>query len=77
MSRNPFGVQDVPDPDGEDVTAFASGAPLTGSAGDDNAEAWAGQAAATPAWPFFQSRPSRFQRLDQLPSSDALGHGSG
>jgi len=30
MSRNPFGVQDVPDPSGEDVTAFASSVRLTG-----------------------------------------------
>jgi hypothetical protein len=49
MSRNPFGVQDAPDPDGEDVTAFASGVRLTGSADDDNAEAWDGPSAATPA----------------------------
>jgi hypothetical protein len=49
MSRNPFGVQDVPDPDGEDVTAFASGVRLTGSADDDNAEAWDGPSAAAPA----------------------------
>lgn len=40
MTRNPFGVQDVPDPDGEDVTAFATDVRLTGSADDDNAEAW-------------------------------------
>lgn len=44
--RNPFGVQDVPDPDGEDVTAFAGGVRLTGSADDDNAEAWHGRAGA-------------------------------
>ncbi|MBO0788285.1 MAG: hypothetical protein J2P33_19660 [Actinobacteria bacterium] len=47
MSRNPFGVQDVPDPDGEDLTAFASGVRLTGSADDDNAEAW-NEPSATP-----------------------------
>lgn len=38
--RNPFGVQDVPDPDGEDVTAFATTVRLTGSDDDANAEAW-------------------------------------
>jgi hypothetical protein len=37
--RNPFGVQDVPDPDGEDVAAFASGDHPIGGANDDNAEA--------------------------------------
>jgi hypothetical protein len=30
----------VPDPNGEDVTAFASGVWLTGAADDDNAEHW-------------------------------------
>jgi hypothetical protein len=40
MSRNPFDVRDVPDPDGEDVRAFASDVRLTGSADDDNARAW-------------------------------------
>ena len=40
MSRNPFGVQDEPDPDGEDLAAFASGVRLTGSADDANAEPW-------------------------------------
>jgi hypothetical protein len=33
MSRNPFGVRDVPDPDGADVTAFARGVRPTGPAG--------------------------------------------
>jgi hypothetical protein len=47
--RNPFGVQDVPDPDGEDITAFASGVRLTGTADDDNAQAWDGRAAGPPA----------------------------
>ncbi len=46
--RNPFGVQDVPRPDGEDVTAFASGVRLTGSADDDNAGAWDAPSAAAP-----------------------------
>jgi hypothetical protein len=40
MSRNPFGVPDVPDPDGEDVAAFADAVELTGSDDDANAEAW-------------------------------------
>lgn len=44
VSRNPFGVADVPDPDGEDVAAFARGVELTGSADDDNAVTWAGSA---------------------------------
>jgi hypothetical protein len=39
-SRNPFGVPDVPDPDGHDVTAFANDVRLTGAAEDDNADAW-------------------------------------
>jgi hypothetical protein len=47
--RNPFGVQDVPEPDGEDIAAFAGGVRLTGSADDENARAWDGPAAATPA----------------------------
>jgi hypothetical protein len=47
--RNPFGVQDVPDPDGEDITAFAGGVRLTGSADDDNAQVWDGPAAEAPA----------------------------
>ena len=33
MSRNPFGVQDVPDPDGDDVAAFARGVRPTAPAG--------------------------------------------
>lgn len=41
MSRNPFGVQDVPDPDGADVATFAETVDLTGSPHDDNAAAWA------------------------------------
>jgi hypothetical protein len=39
--RNPFGVMDVPDPDGEDVLAFAAVATLGGTAYDDNAKSWA------------------------------------
>lgn len=41
--RNPFGVQDVPDPDGEDLVAFSEGVRLTGSAEDENAEVWGGR----------------------------------
>ena len=49
MSRNPFGVPDVPDPDGEDVRAFAGRVHLSGSDDDDNAEAWDGRSGAAPA----------------------------
>ena len=45
MSRNPFGVQDVPDPHPGDVTAFAHSVRLTGSADDANAEPWNGMPA--------------------------------
>lgn len=48
MGRNPFGVPDVPDPNGEDVAAFASGVLLTGSADDDNAADWHVPSAAVP-----------------------------
>lgn len=41
MPRNPFNVMDVPDPNDEDVKAFAAGAALDASAQDDNAKAWA------------------------------------
>ncbi|MGY4397218.1 hypothetical protein ACVWZA_002412 [Sphingomonas sp. UYAg733] len=40
-TRNPFGVMDVPDPDGEDVIAFAATASLDGGASDSNAAPWA------------------------------------
>src|SRR5262245_51939845 len=40
-TRNPFNVQDVPDPDGEDVKAFAATVTLAGDAKDANAEQWA------------------------------------
>lgn len=40
-TANPFGVADVPDPDGEDVKAFAARMKLAGDAQDANAEAWA------------------------------------
>jgi hypothetical protein len=39
--RNPFGVIDVPDPDGADVLQFAGTATLDGAADDVNAAAWA------------------------------------
>ncbi len=38
--RNPFGVEDAPDPDGSDVKEFAAGVRLSGTAEDANAEAW-------------------------------------
>jgi hypothetical protein len=40
MTRNPFGVEDVPGPDGDDVAAFAAEARLTGAADDPNASDW-------------------------------------
>lgn len=45
-SRNPFGVADVPDPDGDDVRAFAATVQLDGGADDPNASAWSGAAGA-------------------------------
>jgi hypothetical protein len=41
--RNPFNVKDVPDPDGDDVQAFAARVKLAGGAEDANAEPWAPQ----------------------------------
>jgi hypothetical protein len=38
--RNPFGVMDVPDPNDQEVEAFAAGAKLEGSVDDENAGAW-------------------------------------
>ncbi len=38
--RNPFGTNDVPDPDGSDVAAFASTTTLAGSTDDANAMSW-------------------------------------
>ena len=38
--RNPFGVMDVPDANGQDVADFAAGVTLQGSDDDDNAGAW-------------------------------------
>jgi hypothetical protein len=38
--RNPFGVQDAPDPDGADVIAFAAQTELTGAVDDPNGRAW-------------------------------------
>lgn len=49
MSRNPYGVQDVPDADGDDVAAFANDIRLTGAADDDNAGAWDAPTAPAPA----------------------------
>jgi hypothetical protein len=40
-ARNPFGVPDVPDPDGKDVVEFAAKVKLPGDAKDANAEQWA------------------------------------
>jgi hypothetical protein len=40
-TRNPFDVMDVPDPNDQDVLAFAAGATLEGAADDENAKAWA------------------------------------
>jgi hypothetical protein len=39
--RNPFAVMDVPDPDDQDVAAFARVAKLAGSSDDENAAGWA------------------------------------
>jgi hypothetical protein len=39
--RNPFGVMDVPDPDDQEVGAFAAGATLVVDAQDENAQPWA------------------------------------
>jgi hypothetical protein len=43
-ARNPFNVEDVPDPDGEDVKAFAAKIALPGAANDPNAVQWAEKA---------------------------------
>jgi hypothetical protein len=40
LVRNPFGVMDVPDPNDEEVAAFAANASLAGSADDENAKNW-------------------------------------
>jgi hypothetical protein len=40
QTRNPFGVQDVPEPADQEVLAFAAGATLAGGADDANASAW-------------------------------------
>jgi hypothetical protein len=42
--RNPFDVKDVPDPDGEDVKAFAAKTELPADDKDDNARQWAEKA---------------------------------
>jgi hypothetical protein len=41
--RNPFNVEDVPDPQGKDVKEFAARVKLPGDAKDANAERWAGK----------------------------------
>jgi hypothetical protein len=38
-TRNPFDVMDVPDPNGEEVLEFATGAKLAGTSDDENAKA--------------------------------------
>lgn len=40
MTRNPFGVADVPEPDANDVAAFASSMRLSGADDDQNASTW-------------------------------------
>jgi hypothetical protein len=40
--RNPFGITDVPDAEGEEIAAFAATVTLDGSIEDDNADAWGG-----------------------------------
>ena len=44
--RNPFGVPDVKDPDGQDVQDFAAKTTLPGDAKDPNAEQWVTEATA-------------------------------
>ena len=39
-TRNPFGVMDVPNPNDQEVLAFAAGAPLGGTSDDENAAPW-------------------------------------
>jgi hypothetical protein len=50
LVRNPFGVMDVPEPNDEEVTAFATGASLAGSADDENAKNWDVPAKDMRAW---------------------------
>jgi hypothetical protein len=40
QTRNPFDVMDVPDPNDQEVMAFAAGATLAGASDDENAKAW-------------------------------------
>jgi hypothetical protein len=42
-TRNPFDVMDVPDPNDQEVMAFAADATLAGASDDENAKAWAGR----------------------------------
>ncbi len=43
-TRNPFGVMDVPDPNGQEVLAFAAGTALAGGSDDENATVWTSSA---------------------------------
>jgi hypothetical protein len=38
--RNPYGVMDVPNPNGQEVVEFAADASLDGSTDDENGSAW-------------------------------------
>jgi hypothetical protein len=40
--RNPFGITDVPDAEGDEVAAFAATVTLDGSIEDENASSWGG-----------------------------------
>ena len=40
-ARNPFDVLDVPDPNDQEVLAFAAGVRLAGTSDDENAKGWA------------------------------------
>lgn len=42
ITRNPFGVIDVPDPNGPDVADFAANTDPVGLAADANAQSWQG-----------------------------------
>ena len=47
-ARNPFGVMDIPDPDDDEVKAFADVTELDASAEDENAQPWGATAAHGP-----------------------------
>ncbi len=72
MTRNPFGVVDVPDPNDEDVTAFATGVRLTGSADDDNAEVWDGDRTAA-ATSLEDPAPRLLAVFDRQPVEQIVG----